>query len=583
MRHSLRWRVTISFIGLLILAMGGLSLFLSSIVPDTYLNHYRTNLLGEARVLASQANPFIQKDINVDSLENLVSLYASQLNLRITILLPNGTVISESASPGREIENYLKLPEVVEALQGRESSQVRFSQSLGSEMLYVATPVINQNEVTAVIRMAVSLDPVQKYMTIIQSTILGAALIATIIAVILSIIVTDYTVKPLSQLTQSVIHYGARDIKQIEPSKRLDEIGQLDRAFSVMAYQINRQIEELEQEREKISAVLYQMMDGIIIVNEDGRIELINPAASRIFNVLNDDVLGKSMIEVVRNHKIFESWERCKVTREQQMTAFETPQRLYLQAAVTPLEPAIPNSSLIVLQDLTNYRRLEIVRRDFVSNVSHELRTPLASLKALSETLMEGALEDPPAARRFLLRMENEIDNLTQMVQELLELSRIESGRVPLKREPVAPYDLIAAPVERMSMQAERSQIDLVNQVPEDLPAVYADKSRIAQVVINLIHNAIKFTPSGGQIVISASEENRRVVFTVSDSGAGIDPQDLSRIFERFYKVDRARSSGGTGLGLSIAKHMIESHGGKIWATSEVGKGSTFYFSIPKA
>jgi two-component system phosphate regulon sensor histidine kinase PhoR len=583
MRNSLRWRVILSFIGLLILSMGGLSIFITTIVPDTYLSHYTNNLYGVARILANQSKPFIQQDIRLNELSELVKLYSTQLNLRITILLPNGVVISESSSPGREIENYRKLPEVVQALQGVEGSQIRFNQSIGSNMLYVASPILDQGGVTGVIRLAVSLEPVNKSLNLIQSTILGAAIIATLIAIFLAIIVTDYTVKPLSQLTDSILNYDTRSLKQFVPSNRLDEIGQLDRAFSIMTYQLNHQIEELEQEREKISSVLSQMMDGIVIVDENGVIELINPAAQRIFGVMTENVLGKSMIEVVRNHKIFETWERCKATREQQITAFETPHRLYLQAAITPLEPAMPKSSLIVLQDLTNYRRLEIIRRDFVSNVSHELRTPLASLKALSETLMEGALEDPPAARRFLLRMEGEIDNLTQMVQELLELSRIESGRVPLKREPVSPYDLIAAPVERMALQAERGQIDLINEISEDLPNVYADKSRIGQVVINLIHNAIKFTSPGGKIVISATEESRRIVFSVSDNGSGIDPQDLARIFERFYKVDRARSGGGTGLGLSIAKHMIESHGGKIWATSQVDKGSSFYFSIPKA
>ena len=583
MRNSLRWRVIISFIGLLILAMGGLSIFLSAFVPDTYLEHYTNNLIGEARILANQATPLIDQEIKISELKDLVNLYANQLNLRITILLPNGVVISESNSSAREIENYLKLTEVAAALEGMDGSEIRFNQSIGSDMLYVAIPIFDQQAVSGIVRMAVSLEPVRKSMQLIQGTILGAALLATILAIILAIVITDYTVKPLSQLTESILHYDTHNLKQFQPSNRLDEIGQLDRAFGIMTYQLNRQIEELEQEREKISSVLSQMMDGIIIVDANGVIEMINPAAQRIFGVVTENVLGKSMIEVVRNHKIFETWERCKATREQQITSFETPQRLYLQAAVAPLEPAMPNSSLIVLQDLTNYRRLEIIRRDFVSNVSHELRTPLASLKALSETLMEGALEDPPAARRFLLRMEYEIDNLTQMVQELLELSRIESGRVPLKREPVNPHDLIATPVERMALQAERSQIELVNQVPENLPAVYADKSRIAQVVINLIHNAIKFTPQGGTITISASEETRRVVFSVSDTGSGIEPQDLARIFERFYKVDRARSGGGTGLGLSIAKHMIESHGGKIWATSKVGVGSTFHFSIPKA
>jgi two-component system phosphate regulon sensor histidine kinase PhoR len=243
----------------------------------------------------------------------------------------------------------------------------------------------------------------------------------------------------------------------------------------------------------------------------------------------------------------------------------------------------MPGSVLIVLQDLTRMRRLEMIRRDFVSNVSHELRTPLASLKALTETLQEGALEDPPAARRFLLRMEHEIDNLTQLVQELLELSRIESGKVPLKKTRVTPWELVSPAVERMMVQAERAGVHLSLDCPDSLPPVLADQSRMGQVLVNLVHNAIKFTSPGGEIVIQAQQDQNMVVFTVRDTGAGIAPEALPRIFERFYKADRSRSSGGTGLGLSIAKNMVQAHGGRIWAESEVGKGSTFYFSLPIA
>jgi two-component system phosphate regulon sensor histidine kinase PhoR len=275
-------------------------------------------------------------------------------------------------------------------------------------------------------------------------------------------------------------------------------------------------------------------------------------------------------------------WHKCQSSGEPQIVSFETsPDRLYLQGIVSPLAAHMPGSTLIILQDLTRMRRLEIIRRDFVSNVSHELRTPLASLKALTETLQEGALEDPPAARRFLLRMEHEIDNLTQLVQELLELSRIESGKVPLKQTLISPCDLVTPAMERMQMQAERAGLRLVLDCPSDLPRVQADRSRMEQVLVNLIHNAIKFTLPGGEINISARREQNMVVFVVRDTGVGIAPELLPRIFERFFKADRSRSGGGTGLGLSIARHLVEAHGGSIWAESEIGKGSTFYFSLP--
>jgi two-component system phosphate regulon sensor histidine kinase PhoR len=255
----------------------------------------------------------------------------------------------------------------------------------------------------------------------------------------------------------------------------------------------------------------------------------------------------------------------------------------FLQVVAMPLKISQPGSTLMLFQDLTQLRRLETVRRDFISNVSHELRTPLASLKALAETLQEGALEDPPAASRFILRMETEIDNLTQLVNELLELSRIESGKLSLSFHRIQPCELLKPALERMSLQAERAGLELSLECPDELPPVFADPNRISQVMINLVHNAIKFTPPGGRITVSAYQDINNIVFFVRDTGVGIARKDLGRIFERFYKADQARTGGGTGLGLSIARHMIESHGGYIWAESENGVGSTFYFSLPIA
>jgi two-component system phosphate regulon sensor histidine kinase PhoR len=237
---------------------------------------------------------------------------------------------------------------------------------------------------------------------------------------------------------------------------------------------------------------------------------------------------------------------------------------------------------LLLVQDLTRLRRLETVRRDFVSNLSHELRTPLASLKALAETLQEGALEDPPAARRFIGQIEIEVDALTQMANELLELSKIESGRFSLNRSPVAPCDLLHSASQRMQVQAERANIILSVECAPDLPKVQVDSQRLEQVLVNLIHNAVKFTRPGGEVALLAELIDSFLRFAVRDTGVGIPAEELSRVFERFYRVDRSRTGSGTGLGLSIAKHIVEAHGGKIWVESTEGRGSTFYFTIPQ-
>ncbi|MEJ2212033.1 MAG: ATP-binding protein, partial [Anaerolineae bacterium] len=228
-------------------------------------------------------------------------------------------------------------------------------------------------------------------------------------------------------------------------------------------------------------------------------------------------------------------------------------------------------------------RRLETVRRDFISNISHELRTPLAGLKALVDTLRGGAIEDPPAAKRFLKRMDAEVDALTQMVEDLLELSRIESGQAPLRLAPTPVAEVVVPPVDRLRPQAERAGLEITVLLPPDLPPILADADRAKLVLTNLVHNAVKFTPPGGRITVAVQLAGDNVVFSVEDTGVGIPAVDVPRIFERFYKADRARSGGGTGLGLAIAQHVVQGHGGRIWAESVEGQGSTFSFTLPVA
>jgi len=347
----------------------------------------------------------------------------------------------------------------------------------------------------------------------------------------------------------------------------------------------NSRLAASEAERARLAAVLDQMTDGVLIADSLGRIQFVNPAAEKI---LGGSLFGRSVTEALRHHQLIQAWRRCSESGEMQSASVEIPShRQFLQFIAVPDTHA--DGSLLLVQDLTLIRRLETVRRDFVSNLSHELRTPLASLKALAETLQDGALDDPPAARRFVDRMQTEVDALTQMVNELLELSRIESGRLALDLKPIAAYELLFSACERMHMQAERAGLGLRVEKKDIQFKVRADAARIEQVLVNLIHNAVKFTKPGGEIVLSAdvvpagAVDNGAVRFAVRDTGVGISVDDLSRIFERFYKSDRSRAGGGTGLGLSIARHIVESHGGRIWAQSREGQGSVFFFTIPAA
>jgi two-component system phosphate regulon sensor histidine kinase PhoR len=336
----------------------------------------------------------------------------------------------------------------------------------------------------------------------------------------------------------------------------------------------------LDSQNARLATVLEQLTDGVLIADSNGQVQFANPAAQRLFDTPHP--IGHSVAEVVRNHQLIETWRRGQATRETQTETVELPaRRQFLQLVVIP--DTHEGGSLLVVQDLTRVRRLETVRRDFISNVSHELRTPLASLKALTETLQNGALSDPDAGPRFLGRIVTEVDALAQMAQELLDLSRIESGQVELILAPLSPRELLNSAADRMKLQAERAGLKLSVQCGNDLPNVRADKSRLEQVLVNMIHNAVKFTHAGGEIALLAEMGEGHVRFGVRDSGAGIPSDSLSRIFERFYRVDKSRTGSGTGLGLSISRHIVDAHGGRIWAESEEGRGSTFYFEIPLA
>ncbi|HEU4745940.1 MAG TPA: ATP-binding protein, partial [Anaerolineales bacterium] len=355
----------------------------------------------------------------------------------------------------------------------------------------------------------------------------------------------------------------ASHIRGQDVNTNIRELENLSSSIASLIATFNAQHAVLESERLRLATVLDQITDGVLIADATGLIQFANPAAGRLFQFGNP--LNHSIAEVVRNHQLVEAWRRGQQTRQIQSESVEVPTRhQYLQLVVIPDQHT--SGSLLLAQDLTRLRRLETVRRDFVSNLSHELRTPLASLKALAETLQEGALEDPPAAQRFVDQIQIDVDALTQMVNELLELSKIESGRFSLERSSVAAADLLRSAAQRMQVQAERANITVRVECEENLPRVQVDSQRLEQVLINLIHNAIKFTRPGGEVLLGAESGPGEVRFSVRDTGVGIPADEVSRIFERFYRVDKSRTGRGTGLGLSIAKHIIEAHKGRIWA-----------------
>lgn len=580
MSKTIRWKIALPFMLLAAATVIVLGVYFTDFMRQMVEDSRHESLRSEAQLISAQLG---EGDLTAKK-DKEARLLANVLKARVTIVLPDGTVQGESHYDSASMENHLDRPEIRAALRGDEGFQVRYSETLQETMMYLAVPIRNDNQILGAVRLAMPASDIKIQEQQLNSHLMVVTAVVAVLAGLLAILATETFVRQLRRVTQAAQRLNTGELKSIPVPNSHDEIGQLSRALQQMAVRLDAQFDALEAERGKLAAVLAQMTDGMVIADREGVVQLINPAAGEIFETPIAGAIGHTLIEVIRHHQLVELWQNCISSGEQQSTTLELgSERKFIQAIAIPLTHAMPGGVLMICQDLTRVRRLELVRRDFVSNVSHELRTPLASLKALTETLQDGALDDPAAARHFLQRMETEIDTLTQMVRELLELSRIESGKVPLQRKAVDVMALLETAAERMRLQAERAGLALILEPGSGLPQVMADGERIEQVLFNLVHNAIKFTPSGGSITLRAYQDGEQVVIAVKDTGVGISDEDQPRIFERFYKADRARTGGGTGLGLSIARHLVEGHGGKIWVESQTGKGSTFYFSLPVA
>ena len=587
MFRSIRWRIAVPYVVLILIATTALALYFSSSLREDHIAELRAQLTAEARWVADAVQPLLADGGRIETVDPAAKRWGRLLDSRVTVIRADGVVLGDSDQDPAAMENHLGRPEVRQALEALEALgqgvgvSTRSSQTVGYDMMYAAVPVEVDGKVVAIARAALPLTRVEAQVDRLRSTLLAASLVTALLAILLAMLIAERTARPIRRLTRAAERVAEGDLNARLFLTTRDEVGQLAAAFNHMADQLHEKVTTLAGERGRLAAVLERMADGVVITDGGGHVQLINPAASRLLSTSEANALGRSFAQVVRNHRLIELWQACREQGREQVAAVETDRLgLFLQAIVTPFHEADSHGYLVILQDLTQIRRLETVRRDFISNISHELRTPLAALKALVDTLHDGALEDPPAAERFLNRMEIEVDALTQMVQELLELSRIESGRAPLHLVPVPVSDLVLPPVERLRPQAERANLSLTIALPPDLSPVLADAERIQQVVTNLVHNAVKFTLPGGQVTVSAGRAGDEVVIKVHDTGVGIPSDALPRIFERFYKADRARSGGGTGLGLAIARHIVQAHGGRIWAESVEGRESAFYFSL---
>ncbi len=418
-------------------------------------------------------------------------------------------------------------------------------------------------------------------LTALKTSLATATIVTIIISSFLTILFIYFLFRPLLRLRHTIQDLSKRKLHlKNSEAEKIDILSENN--FLTYIHHLQNEVQTSQSKLNQFYEVLDNLTDGIIIVATDGSIQFMNSSARRLFAVKETLTRDMTLAQVCRHHAIVDLWRDTQLSGESHQCPVELArQRVFLQVFGIPLTDVRSSESLLIFKDITQQHYLETVRKDFISNISHELRTPLASLKALSETLQETLVNDPTTARRFLNNIEVEVDALSLLVQELLELARIESGKLPLQMKVIDPGAVISSAIERLRIQAERKNLSFSTDLPANIPEVLADPIRLEQVLVNLLHNAIKFTPPGGVIKIYVELTPMTITFVVEDNGIGISSKDLPRIFERFYKGDRSRAGEGTGLGLAIARHLVEAHGGNIWAESEEGKGSSFYFSIP--
>ena len=411
-----------------------------------------------------------------------------------------------------------------------------------------------------------------------------AALAASLLSIGLAFFLVRRTVRSIRAVTEGARRLARGDLEHRVESRASDESREMATAFNAMANAMRDTVQGFSDEGGKLSAVLDTMADGVVLVRSEGRIEVMNGAAGALLGLKPEGARDRPFMQVVRDHDLRLLMTRALESRQQERNEVELlNNRRFVSAIATPLAGSESTGVLLTLHDLTRLRQVETTRREFVSNVSHELRTPLSSVKALAEALENGALEDPDTARDFIRRIHGEADRMSALVEELLELSRLESGRATLEMETVDVAALARGEIEAFQLRAEAAGAVLESRLPEAPALVRGERDKLRQVLVNLLDNALKFTPSGGTVTVFVRTAAGGVEVSVRDTGAGIPAEHLPHVFERFYKVDRARRDGGTGLGLAIVRHIVEAHGGTARAESREGEGTTVSVTLRAA
>lgn len=514
--------------------------------------------------------------------------WTASTGVRVTVIAPGGEVLADSASEPTRMESHLDRPEVADALRAGAGRSVRRSATLGHEMVYLALRGHAADGTPLILRLSFPLERSDDALVGFRRglwAVSAAMLLAGAAVSLLSFKKISARIERLKDFSRRV---AQGDFRPLPPESARDELGELAAGLNRTAAELGRMVRALTEERNQSAAILGSMAEGVAVIDAGQKLLFCNSAFERALGIQGGSGRGRPMIETIPHSDILELVRKALLAGEtvrSELVVGSLRTRSYSAVAAPIRIPNDRTGAVVVLHDISELRRLERARRDFVANVSHEFRTPLTAIRGFAETLLEGALADPANSRRFLEIIRNNAVRLQRLTDDLLKLARIEAGKQELEMVPVALAAVIAPCVEIVRPRVQEKGLVLHADCPADVPSVRGDPGALQEILQNLLDNAIQYTPAGGSIRISVSAGDREVVLSVADTGIGIPRAEQERIFERFYRADpgRSRDLGGTGLGLSIAKHLAEAHGGRIEVESEVGTGSTFRLILPAA
>lgn len=590
MFHSIRSKLTVTYLILIFAVTLIINIFLLNLLEQYYLGYQKEILTRSGRLVADFSEGYMQEGSSYVVLSNLAEDFSQQIGSRVIIVNNNKTVVGDSVRVEGLIGSLLERSEINQAWEEGEGYSIQRSALTGRWVMQVAVPVYNGGNPLGAVFISSSLDHIYKILADISRILLFTMAMALIIVGVLWTIFAKKITKPISALTAAAKQIAEGNLEQQIQVIQKDEVGQLSRQFNIMVskllemtHRLENTIQEVSTESNKLSTILSNMVDGVFAVDADGKLILVNPVAEKIFNIKADEYLGRRFNEIPGLDGIKESFEKAWRSKKENTCEIAIDEQQYKMVTSPTLDEKKDFFGAVsVLQNLTVEKILERKQRAFVEDVSHELRTPLSSVNILVKNMLEYDLARDEG-KEFLTDIDKEIERLSLLVSDILNLTRLESLMCKMGTNKVEPKPLFEEVLMRMHSRAERNQQELTWDIPE-LVSLEIDQDQIKRVLINLVDNAIKFTPQGGWIRVEAEDQGEEILVKVKDTGPGIPEEDQPRIFERFYRVDKARSRemGGTGLGLAICHEIITAHGGNIWVESKPGYGSVFAFTLPK-